>query len=209
GSDVNRQPEIPRFARDDGSLRSKFRGALKYLSLGFTHILPHGFDHVLFVVGLFLLSPKLKPLLWQVTAFTIAHSITLALSLYGVVRLPPTIVEPLIALSIAFIAIENLCTTRLKPWQPAVVFGFGLIHGLGFAGVLREAGLPQSQFATALVSFNIGVEAGQLAVLALAFGAVGLFRQRTWYRSAIAVPASFAIALISVFWTIERIYHAT
>jgi hypothetical protein len=181
--------------------------AAKYLSLGFTHILPHGFDHVLFVVGLFLLSPKLKPLLAQVTAFTVAHSITLGLSLYNVVRLPSNIVEPLIAFSIAFIAIENLCTTKLKPWRPIVVFGFGLVHGLGFAGVLQDVGLPRSQFATALISFNVGVELGQVAVLAIAFALVGLFRTRTWYRGVIAMPASFAIAAIAVVWTIQRIYQ--
>jgi hypothetical protein len=181
--------------------------AAKYFALGFTHILPYGFDHVLFVVGLFLLSPRLKPLLAQVTAFTIAHSITLGLSLYNIVRLPPTVVEPLIALSIAFIAIENLCTTKLKPWRPIVVFGFGLVHGLGFAGVLQDVGLPRSQFAAALLSFNGGVELGQLAVLLIAFAMVGLFRSRTWYRSAIAMPASFAIAAIAVVWTIQRIYQ--
>jgi hypothetical protein len=184
-----------------------FDASIKYLALGFTHIFPHGLDHVLFVIGLFLLSPKLKPLLAQVTAFTVAHSITLALSLYNVVRLPANVVEPLIAMSIAFIAIENLCTTRLKPWRPIVVFGFGLVHGLGFAGVLQEFGLPRSQFVTALLSFNGGVELGQLAVLAIAFAGVGFLRQRTWYRGVIAMPASFAIAAIAVVWTIQRIYQ--
>ena len=113
----------------------------QYLWLGYTHILPKGLDHILFVLGLFLLSAQLKPLLLQVTSFTIAHSITLGLSMYGIVSLPSRIVEPLIALSIAYVAIENLVTRELKPWRIALVFMFGLLHGLGFAGVLRELGL--------------------------------------------------------------------
>ena len=130
----------------------------QYLWLGYTHILPKGLDHILFVLGLFLLSPRLKTLLLQVTAFTIAHSITLGLSMYGIVSLPPRVVEPLIALSIAYVAIENLLTRELKPWRVALVFMFGLLHGLGFAGVLRELGLPRDEFLTALLTFNLGVE---------------------------------------------------
>ena len=107
-------------------------------------------------------------MLLQVTAFTIAHSITLGLSIYGIVSLPSRIVEPLIALSIAYVAIENLVTRELKPWRLALVFMFGLLHGLGFAGVLRELGLPRDEFLTALLTFNLGVEGGQLTVIALA-----------------------------------------
>jgi hypothetical protein len=181
--------------------------ALKYLALGFHHIVPTGPDHMLFVLGLFLLSTRLKPLLWQVTAFTVAHSITLGLALYGVVRAPPNIVEPIIAASIAFVAIENLFTTELKPWRPIVVFAFGLVHGLGFAGALQQTGLPRNQFATALVTFNVGVELGQLAVIALAFALVGCFRKRSWYRRYIVLPGSAAIAAIAVFWTIQRVWN--
>jgi len=178
-----------------------------YLMLGFTHILPHGPDHILFVLGLFLLSTRWRPLLWQVTAFTLAHSITLALALYGVVRLPPIVVEPLIAASIAFVAVENLITTDLKPWRPAVVFVFGLVHGLGFAGVLAEMGLPRRQFVPALLTFNVGIELGQLSVIALAFVLVGWWRSSPWYRRAIVLPASFAIAAIAVVWTIQRVIN--
>ncbi len=102
-----------------------------YLKLGETHIVPHGTDHILFVLGIFLLSIRLKPILWQVTAFTIAHTITLALTMYGVVSLSPRIVEPLIALSVAYVAIENIATSRLTPWRPVLVFAFGLLHGMG------------------------------------------------------------------------------
>ena len=177
-----------------------------YLKLGFTHILPKGLDHILFVLGLFLLSRRLKPLLLQVTSFTVAHTVTLALSIYGVVSLPSSIVEPLIALSIVFVAVENLYVTELRPSRVALVFGFGLLHGLGFAGVLSELGLPRAEFLPALLSFNLGVEAGQLAVIGLALLAVGLVRQRTWYRRAVVVPASGLIAAVGLYWSIQRLF---
>ena len=113
-----------------------------YLKLGFSHIVPAGPDHILFVLGIFLLSRKLKPILQQVTAFTIAHTLTLVLASMAWSRLPPSVVEPLIALSIVFVAVENILTPELKPSRIALVFAFGLLHGLGFAGVLSELGLP-------------------------------------------------------------------
>ncbi len=177
-----------------------------YTALGFTHILPKGLDHILFVLGIFLLSIHWRPLLYQVTAFTVAHSITLALSLYGIVSLPASIVEPLISASIVYVAVENILTPKLKPWRVYVVFGFGLLHGMGFAGVLTELGLPRNEFVTALVAFNVGVELGQLSVITLAFLAVGLwFRNRTWYRPRIEIPASLAIAVTGAYWTVERV----
>jgi uncharacterized membrane protein len=177
----------------------------QYIGLGFTHILPLGVDHILFVLGLFLLSLHWRPLLIQVTAFTVAHTITLALSVYGLVSLSPAIVEPLIAASIVYVAVENIITPRLHAWRPVVVFGFGLLHGMGFAGVLQEVGLPRSEFLTGLLSFNVGVELGQLAVIALAYLTVGYwFKDRPWYRSRVVIPASAAIALTGLYWTIER-----
>ena len=178
----------------------------QYFVLGFTHILPHGFDHVLFVVGIFLLTSKWKSIVAQVSTFTIAHSITLALTMYGIVSLPAKVVEPLIALSIAYVAIENLVVSELKPWRLALVFSFGLLHGMGFAGVLRDLGLPRPAFLTALVTFNVGVEAGQLTVIAIASAACAYWqrRDRATYRRFIVVPASFAIALVGVFWTVQR-----
>ncbi|TDI22614.1 MAG: HupE/UreJ family protein [Acidobacteria bacterium] len=177
----------------------------QYLQLGYTHILPKGLDHILFVLGIFLLSPRLKLILLQVTAFTVAHTITLALTIYGVFALPPSIVEPLIALSIAYVAIENLVTRELQPWRVALVFGFGLLHGMGFAGVLSELGLPRSEFVTALLTFNLGVEGGQLTVIALAFGAVFQVQQQDWYRRWVVVPASLAIAATRIVWTVQRV----
>lgn len=186
--------------------RTALQVAAQYVALGFTHILPKGLDHILFVLGLYLLSTRWKPLLIQVTSFTIAHSITLGLSIYGIFSLPATIVEPLIAASIAYVAIENVLTNRLHAWRPFVVFGFGLLHGMGFAGVLQEIGMPRSEFLTALVSFNVGVELGQLAVITLAFVLTGIwFRNKPWYRSRIVVPASLLIAATGLYWTVERV----
>jgi hypothetical protein len=177
----------------------------QYLWLGYTHILPKGLDHILFVLGIFLLSPRLKTMLLQVTAFTIAHSITLGLSMYGIVSLPSRVVEPLIALSIAYVAIENLVTRDLKPWRLALVFMFGLLHGLGFAGVLRELGLPRDEFLTALLTFNLGVEGGQLTIIAIAGLATVAFVKRPWYRERVVIPISLAIAAVGVYWMVARI----
>ncbi len=186
---------------------NRVRTALRYLKLGFTHIMPNGIDHMLFVLGIYLLSNRARTVLWQVSAFTLAHSITLGLSMYGLVSVPPRIVEPLIALSIAYVAIENIFLSELKSWRIALVFGFGLLHGMGFAGALKELGLPRSEFLTALVTFNVGVEAGQLAVIAAAFLLVGWhWSNRTWYRARVVIPTSAAIACMAIYWTIERLY---
>jgi hydrogenase/urease accessory protein HupE len=181
--------------------------AWRYLALGFTHIVPNGLDHMLFVLGICLLTNRARSVLLQVSAFTVAHSITLGLSLYGLVSVSPRIVEPLIALSIAYVAIENVFLSELRSWRVALVFGFGLLHGMGFAGALKELGLPRSEFLTALITFNVGVEAGQLAVMGAAFLLVGWYcADRVWYRRRIVVPASALIASTAVFWTIERLF---
>jgi hypothetical protein len=178
----------------------------QYLVLGYTHILPKGSDHILFVLGIFLLSTRLKPVLLQVTAFTVAHTITLALTIYGLVSLRPAIVEPLIALSIVYVAVENIATSELKPWRVALVFGFGLLHGMGFAGVLSQLGLPRSEFLTGLLCFNAGVELGQLTVILAAFLLIGLpFRNKPWYRRRVVVPLSIAIAGVGLFWAVQRV----
>ena len=188
----------------EGAERSALQVLANYVQVGFVHVLPLGLDHILFVVGLFLLSPRLSPLLWQVSAFTLAHTITLALGATGTVVLPSAPVETLIAASIAYVAIENLFTARLHAWRPVIVFGFGLLHGLGFAGVLAEVGLPQEQFALALIAFNIGVELAQITVIAGCFVIVGWAMRREWYRPAIVVPASAAIAALALYWVLQR-----
>jgi HupE / UreJ protein len=178
----------------------------RYIIVGFHHIIPEGQDHILFVLGIFLFSARLKPLLWQVSAFTVAHSITLGLALYGVVRLPSAITEPLIAASIVFVAVENIFAKGIKTWRYAVVFCFGLIHGLGFATAFAKVGLPRHDFLIGLIGFNIGVECGQLAVIISAFLVVGWFHHRPSYRRVIVIPASSVIALIALLWTFQRIF---
>ena len=181
--------------------------ATEYTVLGFEHIVPKGIDHILFVLGLFLLSVKLRPLLLQVTAFTLAHSITLGLTIYGVISLSPSVVEPLIALSIVAVGIENMFVQTVKIRRVVVVFLFGLLHGMGFAGVLSQLGLPESDFATALVFFNIGVEAGQLFVIAVAFLCVfWLLKKQQLYRQWVVIPVSALISLIGLYWTYERLF---
>ncbi|MFD2787794.1 HupE/UreJ family protein [Hymenobacter rubripertinctus] len=177
-----------------------------YLQLGYTHILPLGIDHVLFVLSLYLLEPRLKPVLWQATAFTVAHSITLGLAMYGFVSPPASLVEPLIALSILFVAIENIVVARLNPWRIVVVFAFGLLHGLGFAGALTSLGLPRNMFVESLVAFNVGVELGQISVILLAWLLIGRWAaDKPWYKRRVLVPASVAIGLMAAYWTFERL----
>ena len=178
-----------------------------YLQLGFTHILPLGLDHILFVLSLYILEPRLRPVLWQATAFTVAHSITLGLAMYGFVRPPSAIVEPVIALSILFVAVENIVSQRLNPWRLAVVFGFGLVHGLGFASALTGLGLPRNAYFGSLISFNVGVELGQVTVILLAWALIGRWAaDKPWYRSRVVVPVSAAIGLVAAFWTIQRVF---
>ncbi|MBL4773618.1 MAG: HupE/UreJ family protein [Alcanivoracaceae bacterium] len=177
-----------------------------YTKAGFYHILPKGKDHILFILGLFLLSIKLRPLLWQVTMFTIAHSITLSLAMLDIFSLPANIIEPLIALSIAYIGLENIFTTKIKPRRLIIIFIFGLLHGMGFASVLIDFGMPKNSFTTALISFNVGVELGQLTIIALAFVLIGYwFRHKLWYRNIIVIPISLLIGLIGLYWTYDRI----
>lgn len=186
---------------------SKTDAVFLYLVLGFKHILPLGFDHILFVLSLFLLSPKLKPIILQSTAFTVAHSVTLCLAAYNVIHPPSRIIEPLIALSILYVALENIFSPRLKPSRIGIVFLFGLVHGLGFAGALAEMGLPKNAYFTSLIMFNVGVELGQLTVILLAwFLLAKWFSKKDYYRSGIVIPLSIVIALTAFFWTIQRIF---
>ena len=176
-----------------------------YLRLGFHHIVPEGTDHILFVLGLFFLGITWRKLLAQTTVFTIAHATTLFLSTYGIFSLPSKFVEPAIALSIAFIALENVFAPRLGVGRLAVVFSFGLIHGLGFASSLSDVPFPKHQFIVALLGFNFGVDAGQLFIISLAFLAVGWWRNRSWFHARIAVPCSLAIAAVGIFWAVQRV----
>jgi len=191
----------------DFSAMSGSEAGIVYLKMGFTHILPLGLDHVLFILGLFFLNPKLKAVIWQATAFTVAHCITLGLAIYGVIHPLSSIIEPIIALSILFLAIENIFFNELKWWRILVVFGFGLIHGCGFASALTEVGLPENNYLLALGTFNAGVELGQITVILTAWLLVGKwFSEKKWYRKRIVIPVSACIGCIALFWAIERTF---
>lgn len=172
---------------------------------GYQHVIPLGLDHLLFILGLFLLAPRWKPLMGQSLLFTLAHSATLALAIFGIIALPPRLVEILIAASIAWIGIENLLLKELKPSRLFLVFGFGLLHGMGFASVLREklGDLSGKQLALPLIGFNVGVELAQITVLAVAF--LALWPLRKWTAKVQVVGSAF-VALAGLFWMFERIF---
>lgn len=203
---VNPGSASPEISFAGGGQATGWQTFTSYIPVGFDHILPKGLDHILFVLGLFFLSTQLRPLVWQVSAFTLAHTVTLALGALGWVNVPGSIVEPLIAASIVYVAVENIFAKGLNRWRPFIIFGFGLLHGLGFASVLGEFGLPEGQFIPALIAFNIGVELGQLTVIGFAFLAVGWMARNAWYRARIAIPASCAIAAVGAYWCIERVF---
>ncbi|MEZ4855797.1 MAG: HupE/UreJ family protein [Gelidibacter sp.] len=180
-----------------------------YLKLGFEHIIPLGIDHILFVLSLFLLNPKLKPILTQATAFTVAHTVTLGLSMYQIINPPSAIVEPIIAISIVYVAMENILSPKLKPSRIGIVFLFGLIHGMGFASVLGNLGLPKDSFLTSLLLFNLGVELGQISIILLAYVLLGkFFGNKSYYRKYIVIPMSALIVIIATYWTIQRIFFS-
>lgn len=198
----------------EGNERSSLSTVWLYVKIGVGHILPGGLDHILFVLALFLTSTRLRALILQVTMFTLAHSLTLGMAAAGWVSLNSAWVEALIAATIAFVAVENLFVKSLPRWRLPVVFLFGLLHGLGFAGFFSQLGLPDNQFVAGLVGFNIGVEIGQIGVLILALVIVAPLRRllgtnepsEQRYRRFVVVPASFIIAAIGTFWAVERLY---
>lgn len=179
----------------------------KYLMLGYEHILPLGLDHILFILCIFFINNNLKSIILQASMFTLAHSITLGLATYDVIQPPANVVEPLIALSIVFLALENIFYNRVKPWRMLMVFLFGLVHGMGFASVLSELGIPRYAFLSGLVAFNVGVELGQVTIILGMYLLVARnFGQAKWYRGRIVVPASVLIGIVASYWTIERIF---
>lgn len=176
-----------------------------YFEIGLRHIVPEGVDHMLFVLGLFLASTTLRTLVLQITAFTVAHTCTLAVAATGAISAPPGVVEPLIAASIAFVAFENVRSPHFHSSRLIVVFAFGLLHGLGFASALTSLGLPDGMFVLSLLGFNLGVEAGQLLVIAAGMAVLGWARAHFWYRERVAVPLSWLIGMIGLYWTWTRL----
>lgn len=180
------------------------RPAVLAFAQGVLHVVPHGTDHILFVLGMFLLSRRWRPLLSQSIAFTAAHTITLGLAAAGLVRLPSGIVEPLIALSITALAVENLFVRDAGRWRLCLVFAFGLVHGLGFAGALSAWIRPGGEFLPTLLAANLGVETGQLAVIAAAWTLTIRWHEgpawphfRRW--------ASVMLAFAGLWWFMERV----
>lgn len=177
-----------------------------YGRLGFEHVIPLGFDHILFILSLYLLNSSVRSVLLQCTVFTLAHSLSLGVATIGNFAPDTQVVEPLIAFSIVLTALENILRPTLRAGRLVVIFGFGLVHGLGFASAIGEIGLPDSEFLTALASFNIGVELGQLTVVLGAYVMVThWFGAKTWYRDRVVLPASSIIASIALYWTVERL----
>ena len=179
---------------------------IEYLVLGIEHIVPKGLDHILFIIGIFFYAIKFKPLLLQVTMFTVAHSITLILGSFNLIFIPATIVEPLIALSISYVAIENIFQRHSTLLRYLIIFIFGLIHGLGFAFVLGDIGLNTSQLVLSLISFNIGVEIAQIAIIILASIIFIIPSRQGWYRTFLQIPISIIISMIGLYWFIERVF---
>ena len=177
--------------------------AWAFFKMGIEHILT-GYDHLVFLFGLVLLRARLKELLAVVTAFTVAHSITLAIAVLGIFTPSPRFVEPAIALSIAYVGIENFFVKDAsRRWR--ITFPFGLIHGFGFAGALQEINLPRPQIPVALVTFNLGVEAGQLFAMSIILPMVILIRQKDWFEPRGVRVLSGAVALAGGIWFVMRI----
>lgn len=208
----NPQAKSFTLATEPLSERSAVATAVLYVGIGVSHILPGGMDHILFVIALVLACVRLRQMVVQISAFTVAHTLTLALAANGVITLPTSVVEPLIAATIAFVAIENIFFDKAWRWRPALVFFFGLVHGLGFAGFIGALGLPGDQFWSALLGFNVGVELGQLAVAIVVGSLMWILRNR-WqdfagtrqYRRYALLPGSLVIAFCGLWWATTRL----
>ncbi|WP_264520186.1 HupE/UreJ family protein [Flavobacterium sp. N1994] len=179
---------------------------MHYLTLGFTHVIPLGLDHILFILCLFFLNSRIKSVIIQCSVFTLAHSLSLGLAASGLILPNANYIEPLIAISILFTAIENIIHDKVNPYRLILIFLFGLLHGMGFANVLKEIGIPNNHFFAALFSFNLGVELGQVMVILTAYFLISKwFSNKSYYKERIVYPISSIIACIALYWTIERV----
>ena len=184
-----------------------FKSIVDYFILGIEHIIPKGLDHILFIIGLFFFSVSLRPLLIQVTMFTVAHSITLIFVTVSFITINSFIVEPIIALSIAYVGIENIFKKYVKEYlRYIIIFLFGLLHGLGFALVLNDIGYQSSKLIVNLISFNLGIEAAQIFIILLLYLLIGFtFSNKKYYRYVFQIPVSLLIALVGIYWFFNRI----
>ncbi|MEI8136962.1 MAG: HupE/UreJ family protein [Bacteroidota bacterium] len=176
-----------------------------FLKIGFEHVVPFGYDHILFIVALFFFNSKLKSAIIQCSIFTLAHSLTLALVALGYINVNSKFVEVVIALSIFIVAFENIFQPTLKPWRLGLIFIFGLIHGMGFASALRDFGLPKNEMIISLVGFNVGVEIAQIAIILFCYFAVSKWIiEKDWYQKKLVNPLSMVISAIALFLAINR-----
>jgi hydrogenase/urease accessory protein HupE len=187
----------------------KWQVVTRSILIGFEHIVPAGLDHILFVLGIYLAASRFRDLLWQVTSFTIAHSITLGLTLSGIFIVGPfweQFVEIGIAVSIFAVAFENCLADKPTGWRRIlIVGGFGLVHGMGFAGRLSQVKWPAGTFLLSLFGANFGIELGQLAVIAVAALFTAWWWKRPWYQQRVAIPVSLLIGLYGLFAALDRI----
>ena len=196
----------PIFFREN-NIRSMFASFVKFFVLGIQHIIPKGLDHILFIFGLFLFSSSLNKLIKQITIFTIAHSITLIFVSLSLIKINPQIVEPIIALSIVYVGLENIFKKYIKEYMRyIIILFFGLLHGLGFALVLSDIGYRSSKLFLNLISFNIGIEVAQISIILFLYLIIAIkFAKNKYYRIAFQIPSSILIASIGFYWFIERI----
>lgn len=181
---------------------------LEFLQQGFLHVIPLGYDHILFVIALFFLNSRLRSVIIQCSAFTIAHSITLCLTAFKFILPNPSIIEPIIALSIVFVSLENIFMSNVSTWRIGLIFIFGLIHGMGFANALLELGIPQDHFIVSLLSFNLGVEFAQVSIILLLYFLISKwFANKKWYKNRIVYPVSTLIACIAMYWFVIRLFN--
>jgi hypothetical protein len=179
---------------------------IEFVKIGFDHVIPLGWDHILFIIGMALSSLFWNRLLVLVSSFTLAHTLTLGLAMFGLVEISPRIIEPLIAFSIAYVAIENLLIKQSIKRKTLVVFIFGLIHGLGFASMLKNFEMTSEYFLTTLIGFNIGVELAQIVIIFTVVAVLIILRALKFnYRQLAVIPTSIIIALIGFYWGIERL----
>jgi hydrogenase/urease accessory protein HupE len=213
GGELRQQAILDRTPRTIEYFAGTRQGTLevirRFLPAGIHHILI-GPDHILFLLGLILLGGSFRRLLLIVTAFTLAHSLTLSLAALGLVNPPSRVIEPAIALSIIYVGADNLLGRGGRDVRAWIAFGFGFVHGFGFAGVLREMGLPAAALGWSLFAFNVGVEVGQALIVAAAASALALLRSRSRRAAELVAVAGSAIVIVAgAFWFVERIWRSS
>ena len=201
--------ESNQFSFNEKNFKNRLNSFIKFFVLGVQHIIPKGLDHILFIFGLFLFSSSLKKLITQITIFTIAHSITLIFVSLSLMKINPQIVEPIIALSIVYVGIENIFKNYVKEYlRYVVILFFGLLHGLGFALVLNDIGYRSTDLFINLVSFNIGIEVAQISIVLVLYLLITLnFAKNKNYRMFFQVPSSILISSIGLYWFLDRINY--